>query len=357
MSKDYYKILGVERGASDEELKKAYRKLAHQHHPDKAGGDETKFKEINEAYQVLSNKEKKAQYDQFGTTFEGGGGFQSGYGPSGFGGGRGFNFEEFDLGDIFGEFFGGRTQTRTKQRKGSDISVDLEIEFEQAAFGLKKEIQLKKLVSCAECSGSGAERGTSLKNCPKCHGSGEIRQTARSFFGSFSQVSSCRDCFGLGRVPEKACSNCRGEGVVRDIKTINISIPAGIEDGQIIKLERQGEAAPHEGVNGDFYVTVRVRPHKDFRRRGNDVYYELPVRFSQAVLGDEVQIPTLEGNIALKIPAGIESGKILKLSGLGIPHLHGRGKGDMLVKIQLITPKKLSRKQKELLEELKKEGV
>src|SRR3989338_2244823 len=323
MSKDYYKILGVERGASDEELKKAYRKLAHQHHTDKAGGDETKFKEINEAYQVLSNKEKKAQYDQFGTTFEGGGG----------------------------------TQTRTKQRKGSDISVDLEIEFEQAAFGLKKEIQLKKLVSCAECSGSGAERGTSLKNCPKCHGSGEIRQTARSFFGSFSQVSSCRDCFGLGRVPEKACSNCRGEGVVRDIKTINISIPAGIEDGQIIKLERQGEAAPHEGVNGDFYVTVRVRPHKDFRRRGNDVYYELPVRFSQAVLGDEVQIPTLEGTIALKIPAGIESGKILKLSGLGIPHLHGRGKGDMLVKIQLITPKKLSRKQKDLLEEFKKEGV
>lgn len=357
MAKDYYKILGIERGASEDDIKKAYRKLAHQYHPDKAGGDEAKFKEINEAYQTLSSKEKKAQYDQFGATFDNGG-FSSG---GGFGGGQsGFNgnFDGVDLGDLFGDLFGGgRTRAKSRGRRGSDISVDIEIEFEQAAFGIKKEIQLKKMTTCSSCRGSGSERGTSLKSCSKCNGSGEIRQTRQSFFGAFSQAYECPDCFGNGRVPEKPCLKCRGTGVNKELEVISVSIPAGIENGQIIKIDGRGEAAPHGGSSGDLYLSVRVKPHKFFRRQANNIYFALPVQFSQAVFGDKISIPTLEGNIELKIPAGIESGKILKLAGMGIVSVHGRNKGDMFVEIKIITPQKISRRQKELIEELKKEGI
>jgi len=364
MEKNYYEILGVGKGASDEEIKKAYRKLAHQYHPDKQGGDESKFKEINEAYQVLSDKEKRAQYDRFGSAFEQGAGGAGGFGGfdfSGFGGASGFNFEG-DLGDIFGDIFGGGARTRrARQEKGQDVAVDIELTFEEALEGIEKEIKLYLSVSCPKCGGTGAEPGSKLEKCPACDGTGFVQKQRRTMFGVFAQTEICGDCQGTGERPEKKCSKCGGDGRTKDEKTIRVKIPAGIAEGQTIRVSGAGEAGMRPGSGksepGDLYVTAHLKKHRLFERRGDDLLYKLDINFTQAALGDSITVPTLKGKIKLKIPSGIQSGKIIKISGGGFPRLGGRGTGDMYITVQVITPEKLSKRQRSLLEDLRKEGL
>ncbi len=373
MAKDYYNILGVSKSANDNEIKKAFRKLAHKYHPDKGGGDEAKFKEINEAYQVLSDKQKRGQYDQFGSAFDqaGGGGGGQGFGGfdfSGFSGGSpgGIKFEFGEdagggFGDIFGDIFGGRGEKRSRQERGNDVSVDINIALEEAATGIEKEIKINISSICSDCKGSGAKQGSSIKMCNTCHGTGQIKKERRTILGVFAQMEICQDCNGQGEKPEKNCSKCGGDGKVKENKTIKIKIPAGISDGQTIRLSEQGEVGfrPSSGksVPGDLYITVHISQHPIFDRRGDDIYYKLAISFSQAALGDKIEVPTLQGKVKLKIPSGIQSGKIIKLKDKGLPHLQGRGKGDMFVIVIIKTPEKLSRRQKQLIEELKREGM
>ena len=375
MAKDYYNILGVSKGASDEEIKKAYRKLAHKYHPDKKGGDEAKFKEINEAYQILSDKKKRAQYDQFGAAFEGAG---AGAGP-GFGG---FDFSDFtsafrdgsggikfEFGregggfeDIFSSIFGReRRTTRERKTKGEDVSIDIEISLEDASTGVEREVEIYVSSVCPKCGGSGAEPGSKISTCKTCGGTGQIRKERRTILGTFAQVGVCEDCRGEGTKPEKNCVKCGGDGKVKASKTVKVKIPAGIADGQTIRLSGQGEVGfrPFGGksVPGDLYITIHIKRHPLFERRDDDIYYRLEISFSQAALGDKIEIPTLNKKVKLKIPSGIQSGKIIKLRDKGLPHLQGWGKGNMFVVVQIKTPEKLSRKQKQLLDELKKEGL
>ena len=367
MAKDYYEILGVSKSSSDEEIKKAYRKLAHKHHPDKAGGDEAKFKEINEAYQVLSDKTKRAQYDQFGQTFgqggfSGAGGQGGGFDFSGFdfgnfsqGGNGGFEFQfgGEDLGDIFSSVFGGgRRSGRT--RRGRDIQVDVEIDFFEMALGTKRKVTLRRSVECDRCAGTGGETGAQKKTCPTCQGSGRVQKTNRSFFGSFSQVTVCPECQGEGKVFEKKCSKCGGDGRVKDESEITIEIPAGISDGQTISLEGEGEAGERGARAGDLYVLVHVKPHPKFSRKGNDILSTEEISFSLAALGGETEIETLYGKLILKIPAGTQPGETFRVKEKGVPDVHGRGRGNHLVKITVRVPQKLSREQKRLIEELEK---
>lgn len=363
MAKNYYEILGVEKGASDEEIKKAYRKLAHQYHPDKTGGDEAKFKEVNEAYQVLSDKQKRSQYDQFGSTFEGAGGAGGfgGFDFSGFGGNNGgFNFEG-DLGDIFGDIFGGGRSSRASRERGQDISVDMEITLEEALSGVEKEIKLYIGVPCSKCEGSGAEPGSKMEECKTCGGAGFVQKQKRTMFGVFAQREVCPECRGAGENAEKKCTKCGGDGRVKEEKTIKVKIPAGIAEGQTIRISGQGETGfrPGSGKSeaGDLYATVHIARHPLFERKGDDLFYTLDISFTQAALGGSVTVPTLKNRIKLKIPSGIQSGKIIKIGGAGFPHLQGRGTGDMYITAQIKTPEKLSRKQKSLLEDLRKEGL
>jgi len=366
MTTNFYDILGVSKGASDDEIKKAYRKLAHKYHPDKAGGNEAKFKEINEAYQVLSDKAKRQQYDQFGQTFQGAGG-----GPAGGGFGQGgFDFSGFDFGDIFGQarqgsggfedifsdIFGGNAKTRRKTR-GQDIQVDVEIDFSEMVKGTEKEIRLRKNVVCDRCQGLGAEPGVGTKTCPTCGGAGRIRKTARSFFGSFEQVVECPECHGEGMVPEKKCAKCGGEGRIKEEQVIKISIPAGIQDSQTISLQGRGEAGGRGSVPGDLYVTIHVRAHKKFERKGQDILSTEYILFSTAVLGGKVEIETIDGKLILKIPAGTKSGETFRIKNAGVPELQGRGRGNHLVMVVIQTPKSLSREQKELIEKLRNQGI
>lgn len=367
MAQDYYNILGVSKSASDDEIKKAYRKLAHKHHPDKSGGDEKKFKEINEAYQVLSDKTKRQQYDQFGQTF-GNGGFAGGgqggfsgfdfsgfdfgnFGRQGQPGGFEFNFGGADFEDIFSGIFGGRRKSRKK--RGSDIQVDAEIDFSEMVFGAKREISLRKSVRCDRCGGTGGEPGTNLKTCPTCKGRGKIEQVRRSFFGSFSQVSLCPDCQGEGKTYEKKCSACGGDGKIKKDEKIEINIPAGISDGQTISLQGAGEAGGKGASSGDLYVVVHVRPHEKFSRKGQDVLSTEHISFSLAALGGEIETETVYGKLILKIPAGTQSGEIFRIKGKGVPSLSGRETGHHLVKIIVRIPKKLTREQRKIIEELK----
>ena len=367
MSKDYYKTLGVNKDAEKDELKQAYRRLAHQYHPDKTGGDDKKFKEINEAYSILSNDEKRQQYDQFGTTFEQGGG--SGFDFSGFGG-QGVNFEDlfrngfsaqsgpdsgWDFSDIFSAFGGGAR--RTRKEKGKDILVDMEITLEEAFSGIEREINLKKMIVCPHCKGMGGEPGSGKKNCPDCDGSGQTQQTKRTIFGTFSQISICQKCAGSGEVLEKECKECHGAGRIQDIETIKVDLPAGVDNGQTIKISGKGEAAKKGGINGDLYIKVHLKPHKIFIRKRDDIYVNAEIKFSQAVLGDKIEISTLDGNLKLKIPAGTESGQLFRLKAKGMPRLNGYGRGDEYVKINIKVPKRLSRKEEELIEKLKEEGL
>jgi molecular chaperone DnaJ len=362
MSEDYYEILGVSKEASDEEIKKAYRKLAHKYHPDKANGDEAKFKKINEAYQTLSDKTKRSQYDQFGKNFSGanngGGGF------SGFSSQNGWdftqggaNFDGVDFEDIFSNIFGGGQKRRTEEDRGQDIQVDLEISFEEMVSGTKKKIKLYKRVKCDNCSGTGGEPGTEVKTCPTCHGSGQVRKTTRSILGSFSQVTTCPECQGRGKIYEKKCSQCGGDGVIKKEQEIVIDIPAGIADGQTISIQGAGEAGKNNALAGDLYVLIRVSPHKKFSREGQDILSTEEINFSLAILGGEIEIETVDGRLILKIPAGTQSGEIFRIRNKGIPELQGRGRGNHMVKIIVKTPRRLSRKQKKLVEELRETGI
>ncbi|OGI29212.1 MAG: molecular chaperone DnaJ [Candidatus Moranbacteria bacterium RIFOXYA12_FULL_44_15] len=374
MANDYYNILGVEKGASDDEIKKAYRKLAHKYHPDKSGGDEKKFKEINEAYQVLSDKAKRSQYDQFGQTFQGGapggsqdfdfsgfdfgnfsrqnnGGFSAKGGPAS---GWEFQFGGDDLGDIFSNVFGGRSQGRGRGRRGQDIQVDVEIDFSEMVHGAEREINLRRSVRCGRCGGTGAEPGAKIKTCPTCKGAGQVEKTTRSFFGMFSQVGICPECEGAGKVPEKKCSQCGGDGRVKENENIKIKIPAGLSDGQTISLEGKGEAGEKGAPPGNLYVVVHVKPHPKFTRNGLDILSTEYISFSMAALGGEIEIETLYGKLILKIPAGTQSGETFRVRDKGAPDLGGRGVGNHLVKVIVSVPRKITREQKRLIEELGK---
>lgn len=374
-NKDYYDILGVSKNATDDEIKKAYRRLALKYHPDKAGGNEAKFKEINEAYQVLSDKQKRSQYDQFGSSFDqygargeaGFGGFDfSGFSSAFQNGQGGFKFEFGNeggggFGDIFGDLFGQGEQVPKGQKRGSDVSVDMEIDLENAATGIEKEISIYISSLCSKCKGTGAEEGSEVKTCKKCAGKGYVKKEKRTILGYISHMEACDDCHGEGLKIEKSCKKCGGDGRVKETKTIKVKIPAGISDGQTIRLSGQGEAGMRPGNGkssyGDLYITLHVRPNGIFDRKGDDIFYRLNINYSQAVLGGNVEIPTIYGKLKLKIPSGVQSGKVIRLSEKGITHLQGRGKGDMFVIVQIVTPEKLSKRQKQLIEELEKEGL
>lgn len=358
--KDYYKILGIEKNASPDEIKKAFKKLAMQYHPDRPGGDEAKFKEINEAYQVLSDTEKRQRYDQFGADFEQQGGFGQGMNwedvmsafrgnTGGFASQGGFG----DFGDIFGDLFGGG-RSRGPAR-GRDIQIDIEIEFKEAAFGVEKEISLRKQNKCDICKGSGGEPESKMETCATCGGRGQVTQTQRTFLGAMQTVATCSDCHGSGKKPSKKCKHCGGAGVVNSNSSIKIKIPAGIDDGQSIRLDGQGEAAPHGGGVGSLYVRVRIKDLKGFARDGYDVYTEEEISFPQAVLGDTIKVQTLDEEVKLLIPEGVESGQLIRIKHKGIQHLERNVRGDHYVKIKIRVPKKVSRDVRKRLEELKSE--
>ena len=358
MAKDYYQTLGVKKGASAEEIKKAYYKMAHQYHPDKGGGDEGKFKEVNEAYQVLSDKQKRDQYDKFGQVFDGApnsGDFQWAWGKPNVD----VDMEFGDLGEMMEEMFGfgGRSKKRDLKR-GKDIEVDFEVSLEDTLKGKEKTINIEKMSQCPRCQGKGAEPGAKVKECFSCRGTGEVQQIRKTVFGSFTHSTICPECQGEGYRPEKLCNVCKGEGRIKNLDEINVFVPAGVDTNQVIKVESRGEAGRKGGKAGDLYVRIFVKPHSVFERRGDDLYTSFQVSFSQASLGDEVEVTTLEGSkILLKIPEGMESGKILRISDKGIPHFSGYGRGNMYVELVIKTPKKLTKKQKELLEELRKENL
>lgn len=369
MSKDYYKVLGVEKAATQEEVKKAFRKLAHQYHPDKASGNEVKFKEINEAYQVVGNPEKRKQYDQHGADFEQQGGFGGGMGwedfmrqarqqqGGGFGGGpSGINFDFGDIGDLFGDLFGfsarGGSGGGRRRAQGADIEVKVDLDFKEAVFGVQKELEVYKTSACKHCDGSGAEPGSSLKKCNTCGGNGVVEQIQRTILGAMRARAACPDCRGAGTKPDKACSECTGTGVRKQSAKFHVKIPAGIDDNQMIRLDGEGETAPYGGVAGDLYVRVRVKPHKGLLRKKQDIHSEVTVSFAQAALGTHTDIETLDGKVELKIPAGTQSGKIFKLKGKGVPHLGSNDRGDQLITVTLKTPAKLSKQEKKLYKEL-----
>ncbi len=353
---DYYEILGIARNASKEEIKKAYRALAHKYHPDKTKGEDKKFKEINEAYQILSDEKKRAEYDAYGRVF-GEGGFSAQGGPaSGWDfGGQGFGF---DINDIFENFFGGEAGfggRRTRARRGRDISIDLEVSFEEAVFGAERRVLLSKTSLCEKCKGSGAEPGTSLEKCSVCQGAGRVHETKRSFFGTFTNLSECSKCLGKGSIPSKKCSACKGQGVVMRSGEVAVRVPQGIQDGEMIKLGGMGEAVAN-GIPGDLYAKIHVAKHSVFRREEDNLVMDLDIKISEALLGGEREIRTLDGIIKLKIPNGINSGEILRVRGKGVPHRQG-GRGDLMIKVLTRTPRKVSSSAKKLIEQLKQEGL
>ena len=358
MSKDYYKILGVEKNATTEEVKKAFKKLAMQHHPDRPGGSEAKFKEINEAYQVLGDAEKRKKYDQFGSDFDQQGGFgnaswedvMNAFRGGGFGGA---SFGGADFGDLFGDAFGfGGGRTGSRQNRGRDIQVDVELDFKEAAFGIEKEINLRKQSACDVCKGSGAEPGSKLETCTTCNGQGQILQNQRTFLGTVQTVSTCPNCNGRGKHASKKCKHCGGDGISAKSTIVKVKIPAGIDEGQSIRLSGHGEAAPHNGTSGDMYVRIHIKPSKIFNRDGFDVYTNKDITFTQAVLGANVTIETIDGDLEIKIPEGTESGQLIRLKGRGIQEVGGRGRGDHYVRIKIIVPKKINKNFRRLLEEL-----
>ncbi len=364
MAKDYYQILGVSRDASQDEIKKAFYKLAHKYHPDK-GGDEKKFKEINEAYQILSDKEKRAQYDKFGRVFEGVPSGEPGFDFNWAWGRPDIDFEDIfrtdfgDLSEMMEDFFGSGFPRKKKDlKRGKNIEIEIEIPLEDILKGKEKEINLQKFISCSRCQGVGAEPGTQVKECFSCRGTGQVQQIKRTPFGSFTRITTCPECGGEGFRPEKLCNVCKGEGKVMGDEKIKVFIPAGVDTNQVIKIEGKGEAGRKGGKSGDLYVRIFVKPHPVFKRKGDDLYISIPISFTQATLGDEIELPTLEGTkILLKVPQGIESGKILKISGKGIPHFSSYGRGNLYVELIVKTPKKLTKRQRELLEKLKEEGL
>ncbi|BES64859.1 molecular chaperone DnaJ [Gottschalkiaceae bacterium SANA] len=347
--RDYYEILGVDRSADEKQLKSSYRKLAKKYHPDLNPDDkeaEANFKEINEAYEVLSDTDKRARYDRFGHAGV------NGQGGPGAGGGQG-GFEDI-FGDIFGDMFGGgfsggRRQQRTGPRKGADLRYRITIEFEEAAFGVEKEIKITKNDSCHVCGGTGAKKGTKKRTCPTCHGTGTMQQVQNTPFGQFATQATCTTCRGTGSIIDDPCDNCHGGGIERKTQKLKIKIPAGVDNGSVIPLRGQGEPGTHGGPKGDLYVQLQVQPHKIFERDGDDLHLEYPINFVQAALGDEVNVPTLEGKVKYTIPEGTQTGTIFRLRGKGIQNVNGRGKGNLYVHVHIEVPKRLSKQQKEAL--------
>lgn len=348
MPKDYYQTLGVSKSASQEEIKQAFRKLAHQYHPDKQGGDEAKFKEINEAYQVLGDEKKRAQYDQFGSSaFENGGFGGAGQGFGGFSGfqGAGFGFE--DLGDIFGDVFGGGRHARTP--RGNDIQMDVELEFRDSVFGVDKTITLTKPSACARCGGTGGEPGSGMETCKTCHGAGVEVSVQRTILGNIQSKRTCSTCQGVGEIPKQMCSTCRGSGTERSSRSLVVTIPGGIENGAVLRVRGEGEFVK-SGTPGDLFVRVFVKPDRRFERDGFDLYSEAKIGFTQAALGTAIDVETIDGKAELKIPGGTQSGTQFRLRGKGVQS--ARGRGDQIVTVHVTTPRKLDRKQRKLLEEL-----
>ena len=362
MSKDYYETLGVSKGASKDEIKKAFYKLAHKYHPDKKEGDESKFKQVNEAYQVLSDDDKRAKYDQFGSAYQNMGGSTGGYGAQGGFGGfdfSGANGAEFDFGnlnDIFSDFFGGGMGGgRREQRRGRDISTEINISFSDSIFGTNRKILITKTSECLTCHGSGAKAGTRMVTCKHCNGQGQIRESKRTIFGNIASNKICEACLGAGEVPEHSCETCKGKGVLRREEEVSIVIPAGIRDGEMIRMTGFGEAVP-KGVAGDLYIKINVAPHPVFKRDGHDLVMSLNLKLSDALLGTKYPIETLDGHIEVTIPEGVGINEILRVKGKGVPT--GKNKrGDLLIKLNIKLPSKLSRKSREIVEQLKKEGI
>lgn len=346
MSRDYYEVLGVSRSATQDEIKRAYRKLARKYHPDvnPEPDAEDKFKEVNAAYEVLSDPQRRSTYDRYGS--------DAPPGMNGFGGG--FDFGARDPFDIFAEVFGmgGFSQGGSRPRRGDDIRVRVTLTFEEAAFGVEKEVEVRRLEPCPVCGGSGAEPGTSPERCPECHGTGQVRRVQRTFLGSFVNIAPCPTCHGKGTIIRQPCHRCHGTGRVREAKRIKVSIPAGVEDGMSVRLSGQGEPGDRGAPRGNLYVTLHVKPHSYFRRKGNDVLLDVQINVAQAALGTSITIPTLEGERKFDVPAGTQSGDTFRLRGLGIPRLRGGGRGDQLVKVQVATPTNLTSEQQVLFKQL-----
>lgn len=349
--RDYYEVLGVSKGASGDEIKKAFRKMSKKYHPDLHPGDkeaEEKFKEVNEAYQVLSDDEKRQRYDQFGHAGVDG---NAGFGGGGFNGG----FDFGDLGDIFGDFFGGfgggGRARRNGPRRGSDLSQYINLTFEEAAFGCKKKINITSNERCEECGGSGARKGTQPVTCPQCNGTGQVQQRRQTMFGFTNVVSECPSCHGKGKIIKEPCSSCRGTGRIRKNKTIEVNIPAGIDTDQVMRIQGAGNAGENGGPNGDLQLVIKVKPHQLFKRSGFDVNVVFPITFVQAALGATLKVPTIHGIVEYDIPEGTQTNTRFRLKGKGIPVLNGRGTGDEYVTVTVEVPKNLSQKQKDLLRE------
>lgn len=354
--RDYYEVLGVGKNASDEEVKKAYRNLAKKYHPDLNPDDkesEVKFKEVNEAYEVISDKEKRARYDQFGHA-----GVDPNFG-GGAGGGSPFG-QDVDFGDIFNSVFGGfggfggRQANPNAPRRGADVEATLYISFEEAAKGTVQEVTYRRIILCDECTGTGAEKGTSPKTCSACNGQGQVRINQRTPFGAVQTSRTCDACKGTGKIVDNPCKKCNGMGRQKKSKTLEVKVPAGVNDSSILNVSGQGNAGVNGGPPGDLHVYINVRPHPVFERRGNDVWCEMPITFAQAALGDEVMVPTLDGKVSYKIHEGTQPNDVFKLRNRGIKHLNGRGRGDQYVKVTIEVPKSLSNDQKKLIEEFDK---
>lgn len=363
MAKNYYDILGVPKKATEEEIKKAFRTLAHKYHPDKKGGDEVKFKEVSEAYSVLSDKKKRAEYDAYGKTFAGGGpqGGAGGFGGfdfSGFQNGGGFDFNgqnvEFDLGDIFGEFFGGGGRGQ-QQARGRDVSIDIELSFKESIFGTDRRVLVSKIGICETCDGSGAKKGSKMITCTGCNGKGEIRETRNSIFGTVTTTRTCPKCHGRGEIPETVCPTCRGEGVAKRQEEIHVSVPAGVSNGEMIRMPGRGEVAPGGGA-GDLYVKLHVKTDPAFTREGTTLITTLSIKLTDALLGGTYTVRTLDGDESVPVPAGVVHGEMIRLKSKGVPS--GRStRGDMLVRIDIQFPKKLSKAARDLVEKLRNEGL
>ncbi len=357
MAKNYYETLGVEKNASKEDIKKAFRKMAHQYHPDKQGGNAEKFKEVNEAYSVLSDDQKRDQYDRYGKTFSDMGG-GAGFNPNDFGfdfsGMGGSQFQDFDIGDIFGQFFGGGRGGR-REKRGSDIQVDVEVAFAEAVFGVDKVVNINKTSVCEVCQGSGAEPNTEVKTCDTCKGKGQINETRQSIFGAMASVRECPTCHGKGKMPTVKCKNCRGAGIYKKQTEIKFAVPAGINNGEMLRVVGSGEAI-EGGTTGDLYIRIHVRRHPTLTKEGNNLFMERTIKLTTALSGGEEEIETLDGPLTLKIPAGIAFGELLRVKGKGVPTSKS-SRGDLLVKIHIQIPAKLSKKAAKLVDELKGEGV
>ncbi|MFA7285441.1 MAG: molecular chaperone DnaJ [Candidatus Paceibacterota bacterium] len=361
MNKDYYETLGVNKSASKDEIKKAFYKLAHKYHPDKKEGDEKKFKEVNEAYQTLSDDQKRAKYDQFGSNYANMGG--AGYGPQGggFGGFEGFDFSgfgqnggmEFDLNDIFSDFFGGGGG-RTQTRRGRDISTEMNISFSEAVFGITRKVLITKTSSCETCKATGAKAGTKMETCKTCNGQGKIHEAKRTILGTISTTKMCETCTGSGQVPKEVCEKCHGKGVLRKEEEITINVPAGIRDGEMIRMTGMGEAVS-KGTTGDLYIKINVSRHPIFKREGFDLTTDLNIKLSDALLGMKYELETLDGKVEVTIPEGVGINEILRVKGKGVPNKGKRG--DILIQLNIKMPNKISKKSREYIEKLKEDGI